>query len=338
MPVTVPEGTEAEQYIYYFSTSDGYYSYNDLNDVVIDGQDIYFNNLCPDYPNVWVKGSLTTDADGNITGATVPSGQFLGYNIAYLLYFTAQKATGEFTAKGEPITTPIDAATFSYDAATKTFTINTDEFVSETTINGTTKGIYGRVSVKYHGEDVPATPSDPHSLELLDLSAYGYGVMVSFDIDNIGTQGEYLNPNKLFWQVIIDGQLLEFTADEYPEDIEDEPLTQIPYYFNGLYDIGYGDSPTQRFYVFYRDEWKRAGVQTVYTVDDMTLRSNIVYINADQKVTKVPDGIDTVLAPTARTSAVYDLGGRLYDWHSMHKHMGHGSRRVYIKDGRKFMK
>lgn len=338
VPVNVPEGAEAEQYIYYFSTSDGYYTYNDLNDVVIDGQDIYFNNLCPDYPDVWVKGSLSTDADGNITGATVPSGQFLSYNIAYLLYFTAQKATGEFTAKGAPITTPIDAATFTYDATTKTFTMNSDEFVSETTMNGTTKGIYGNISVKYHGEDVPAVPSDPHSLELLDLSAYGYGVMVSFDIDNVGTQGEYLNPNKLFWQVLIDGKLLEFTADEYPEDIEDEPMTQIPYYFNGYYDLGYGDSPTQRFYVFYRDTWKRAGVQAVYTVDDVTFRSNIVYINADQKITKVPDGINTVLSPTATSTAIYDLGGRLYDWHSTNAHTGHSSRSVYIKGGRKYMK
>lgn len=329
VPVTVPDGVEPEQYIYYFSTSDGYYDYNDLNQVAIDGKDIYFNNLCPDYPGVWVKGELTTDADGNITGASVPSGQFLGYDIAYLLYFTAQTSTGTTTPKGEPVTVPIDAATFSYDPATKTFTMAADQFVSQTTVSGTTKGIYGKVSVKFHGDDIPAVPVDPRDLDLLDLSAYGYGVMLSFDIDNEGTNGEYLNPYKLFWQAYIDGEVFEFTADEYPDDIEGEPMTQFPFYYSGYYDIGYGDSPTQRFFVIYRSTWERIGVQAIYTVGDETNRSNVVYINGNQKVTVEPDGIDTVLAPSATTTDVYDLQGRRVNGTMPN---------FYIMGGRKYVK
>lgn len=314
IPVSVPESAETEQYIYYFSTSDGVYTYNELNQVAIDGDDVYFNNLCPDYPGVWVKGELTKDEAGNVTGATVPSGQFLGYDLAYLLYFTAQTSTGEFTTKKEPITEPIDAATFTYDAENKTFTMSPDQFVSQTTLSGATKGIYSRVSVTFYGEDVPATPVDPRGLELLDLSAYGYGVMLNFDIDNKGTNGEYLNPNHLYWRAYIDKDVLEFTPDEYPEDIFDGPMTEIPYYFNGYYDIGYGDTPTQRFYVFYRDSWTRAGVQAIYKVGDDTFRSRIVYIDSTGKVVKVIDGIDTVLAPTADTQGYYDLQGRrIYD-------------------------
>lgn len=328
VPVTLPESAQSEQYIYYFSTSDGVYSYNDLNQAAIDGEDIYFNNLCPDYPGVWVKGTLTTDEAGNITGATVPSGQFLGYNIAYLLYFTAQTTTGGKNAKGEPITTPIDAATFTYDAATRTFTMAPDQFVSQTTANGTTKGIYGRVSVKYYGEDIAAVPVNPHDLEILDLSAYGYGVMVTFDIDNTGTNGEYLNPYNLYWQALVDGNVFEFTPEDYPEDIEDGPMTQFPYYFSGYYDIGYGDTPTQRFFVIYRNDWSRIGVQMVYTAAGETHRSDIVYIDANGKVTHVPDGIDTVLAPTTSSSAVYDLSGR----------RARGNNNIYITNGRKIMK
>lgn len=309
IPVSVPEGVETEQYIYYFSTSDGVYTYNELNKVAIDGDDVYFNNLCPDYPGVWVKGELTKDEAGNVTGATVPSGQFLGYDLAYLLYFTAQTSTGEFTTKKEPVTEPIDAATFTYDAESKTFTMSPDQFVSQTTLSGATKGIYSRVSVKYYGEDIPATPVDPRGLDLLDLSAYGYGVMLSFDIDNQGTNGEYLNPNNLYWRAFIDKDVLEFTSEEYPEDIFDEPMTEIPYYFNGYYDIGYGDTPTQRFFVFYNETWQRAGVQAIYKVGGETFRSRIVYIDASGKVVKV-DGIDTVLAPTADTQSYYDLQGR----------------------------
>lgn len=311
VPVVVPEGVEKEQYIYYFSTSDGVYTYNDLNQVAIDGDDIYFNNLCPDYPGVWVKGQLTKDEAGNVTGATVPSGQFLGYDLAYLLYFTAQTSTGEFTAKKEPVTVPIDAATFTYDAESKTFTMGSDQFVSQTTASGTTKGIYSNVSVKFYGEDVPATPVDPYGLQLLDLSAYGYGVMVDFDIDNKGTNGEYLNPNNLYWRAFIDSDLLTFTAEEYPEDIEDEPMTEIPFYFSGYYDIGFGDTPTQRFFVFYNDSWTRAGVQAVYKVGEESFRSRIAFIDASGKVVKVPDGIDSVLAPEAVPQRIYDLMGRL---------------------------
>lgn len=336
VPVSVPEGAEPEQYVYYFSTSDGGYSYNDLGQVVIDGANIYFNNLCPDYPGVWVKGELTFDAEGRITGATVPSGQFLGRNIAYLLYFTAQAATGETTAKGEPITVPIDAATFVYDAEDRTFTMSPGQFVSQTTMSGTTKGIYSRVSVKYHGEDVPATPADPHGLELLDLSNYGYGVMVTFDLDNVGTEGEYLNPNNLFWRAVIDTEPLVFTADEYPEDIEDEAMELVPYYYNGYYDIGYGDTPTQRFYVFYRDKWKRAGVQAVYTVGEETHRSRYVFINADEKVVKVPDGVDAVLAHSAVPQAVHDLLGRRMTGSSAYS-TAHGGMNIYIKNGRKVL-
>lgn len=329
VPVTLPEGVESEQYIYYFSTSDGKFTYNDLGQAAIAGSDIYFNNLCPDYPGVWVKGELSTDAEGNITGATVPSGQFLGYDIAYLLYFTAQTSTGEFTPKGEPVTEPIDAATFTYDAATQTFTMSPDQFVSETTASGKTTGIYGQMSVKFHGEDLPATPVDPHGLEILDLSAYGYGVMLSFDIDNVGTQGEYLNPYKLSWQAYIDGQLHEFTPDEYPMDFEETgPMTQIPFFFNGVYDVGFGDTPTQRFYVFYRDDWKKAGVQAVYTVGDESYRSNVVYINPKNKVTTEPDGIDSVLAPAASPAeGIYDLSGR--------KISNAAPRNFYISAGRK---
>lgn len=327
IPVSVPETADTEQYIYYFSTSDGVYTYNELNKVAIDGDDVYFNNLCPDYPGVWVKGQLTKDEAGNVTGATVPSGQFLGYDLAYLLYFTAQTATGEFTAKKEPITEPIDAATFTYDAESKTFTMSHDQFVSQTTLSGATKGIYSHVTVTFYGEDVPATPVDPRGLELLDLSAYGYGVMLNFDIDNKGTNGEYLNPNHLYWRAYIDKDVLEFTPDEYPEDIFDEPMTEIPYYFNGYYDIGYGDTPTQRFYVFYRDSWTRAGVQAIYKVGDETFRSRIVYIDATGKVVKVIDGIDTVLAPTADTQGYYDLQGRrIYD--TLHGITVHNGRKV----------
>ena len=158
------------------------------------------------------------------------------------------------------------------------------------------------------GGDIPATPVDPRGLELLNFSAYG--VMLNFDIENKGTNGEYLNPNNLYWRTFIDKSVHEFTPDEYPEDIFDEPMTEIPYYFNGYYDIGYGDTPTQRFFVFYRDSWTRVGVQAVYKVGDETFRSRIVFIDSTGKVVKVTDGIDTVLAPTADTQGFYDLQGR----------------------------
>lgn len=334
VPVSLPETAEPERYIYYFATSDGMYSYNDLNEVAIDGNDIYFNNLCPDYPGVWVKGNLSTDAEGNITGATVPSGQFMGEDIAYLLYFTAQVATGETDAKGAPITEPIDAATFTYDPSTRTFTMSPDQFVSETTMSGAIKGIYGSISVKYHGADVAATPVDPKIVDILDLSAYGYGVMVTFDIDNTGTNGEYLNPYNLYWTAMIDSKPLEFNSTDYPLDIEEgeDPLTLVPYFFSGAYDIGFGDTPNQRFYVFYTPDWNRAGVQLTYVVDNDVRRSSIVSITTNNKTVVEPDGVDGingVVATTPATEQLYDLQGR---------QVGNAHHGIYIAGGRKIVK
>lgn len=334
VPVECPETAKEEKYIYYFSTSDNEYHYNDLNSVAIDGQDIYFNNLCPNYPGVWVKGSLTTDDAGNITGAIVPSGQFMGYNLAYLLYFTGQTPTGAFDAKGQPVTEPIDAVHFTYDAASRTFTMDPSHMASETTLSGSVKGIYGYFSVKYHGEDVPATPVDPYNIDILDLSDYGYGVMVTFDIDNTGTNGEYLNPYNLYWTAMIDGKPLTFTPEEYPIDIEDESqsMVMVPYFYSGVYDIGYGDTPNQRFYVFYTPNWDRAGVQISYTVGDDTFRSNIVSVNTKNKTIVEPDnteGIDGVVATPATTGVLFDLQGRQVNAAQ------HG---IFISNGRKVIK
>ena len=78
----------------------------------VSGNDVYMQGLCQSLPDAWIKGKRNV-SDGELT---FPSGQYYGSPAtAYDLYFAAADY---------PTTNPTwaDAATFSYDAASVTYT------------------------------------------------------------------------------------------------------------------------------------------------------------------------------------------------------------------------
>lgn len=151
--------------------------------------------------------------------------------------------------------------------------------------------------------EVPATPADPVITfygPYSDQSACG---VVTASIATVDTDGNYIQPSKLFYNVYFDDSTdpFVFTTSDYMNLTED--MTDVPYDFDDGYDFmfrGSGDT----FY-FYQPAEKNVGVQTVYKGGGEVHRSNIVWM------TNEAAAVDrTVVDGECVSEEYFDLQGR----------------------------
>ncbi len=117
-PIVAPAGLVAEDW---FVSGEDYSSsspvpFNRTAKVGIDGNDLYIQGLCPDFPNSWIKGTI----DG--TTVTFPKFQFQGVhsyydvNIWAVGYGVLDESLGDFV--------------MNYDAEAKTLTLDESNYLS----------------------------------------------------------------------------------------------------------------------------------------------------------------------------------------------------------------
>ena len=137
------------------------------------------------------------------------------------------------------------------------------------------------------GETVPAVPANPEAVEFFDCGDEDGYTRFDFNINLVDVDGNPLNPDCLTYSIFTDyDQLFTFDYDTYGlNNGFDSDMTEIPYGYSGY------DFYLRRVY-FYRTNtgdnpmftW-RIGIQLNYTVDGVTNKSDIVYLEVyDQPI------------------------------------------------------
>lgn len=135
---------------------------------------------------------------------------------------------------------------------------------------------------------------------------YGYAIL-EFRLPVVSTEGNLLDKDYYFYNIIIDDEPMEFYPDEYPTLTE--VITDIPYNFSDPIEGGIATSDMYvmtgtHTVVIYDGGYDTIGVQGIYTVDGVTNYTDIVYYSTV--------GVKEVADQNREVNAVefYDLTGR----------------------------
>ena len=285
---------------------------NDLNatkdcivNVVIDGEDIYMGNLNNNNPDSYIKGTLV---DGK---ATFPTRQYLGVDAYYNGHIYV--LTGDAFVDTETYGTPV----FNYNLNDEiVFTVDEEakHIVAEwpasmvTNVGPSTLSIindYVAPSLVAFDE-FPATPATPVFTDddvMVNQNA-GWAVL-HFTIPTFDADGNKLNENKLYYNIILNGQVYTFDPETYIGF--SSAMTDIPYKFedNVNFDI-YISSGRHTVYL-YTTDFATVGVQSFYTAGGEVNRSEIATVT----MPTIPSSGISEVATDAQVVGIhyYDLAG-----------------------------
>ncbi len=296
-PVVAPENLVTDTYIFTANSEKPYYDPAELTlwvKVGFDGDDAYMQGLAADANSsadqLWVKA--TKNAAGQYV---IPANQFMG-TVSFWMsnndyYFTALDGDGKM----------VDAV-FDFDAEKSQFTsaqslvinaLPTDVYAYQTFTNV--------VITKFN--EVAATPADP-VINSIDFGEWSSGI--SCMIPSTGSNGETLNPQKLFYTVWVekDGDQAPYTfkADMYYAINED--ATEVPYSFNyNTWDGSHG--------IYFQDgveecnTWNKVGIQSIYYGGGECNKSAVAWID------NPTSGIrDIMIDVKDGKSAIYNAAGQ----------------------------
>ena len=141
------------------------------------------------------------------------------------------------------------------------------------------------------GDIAPAVPANPEVLEFFDCGDESGFTRLDFNINLVDVDGNLLDADCLTYSIFTDNdELFTFDYDTYgASNGFDTDMTEIPYGYSGY------DFYLRRVY-FYRTNtgnepmftW-RIGMQLSYTVDGVTNKSDIVYLEVYPKPTAVDE-------------------------------------------------
>ena len=275
-------------------------------DVAIDGDDIYMGNLNNNNPTSFIKGTL---ADGK---ATFPSRQYLGVDAYYNghIYVLTGDAYVDTETYGSPV--------FNYNLNDEiVFTVDEDahNIVAEwpaamiTNVGPSTLSILndyvapGLVAF----DEVPAVPATPiFTDDDVTVNQNAGWAVLHFTIPTVDVDGNKLNENKLYYNIILDGEVFTFDPETYIGF--SNAMTDIPYSFedNINFDIYISGNGRHTVYL-YTTEFANVGVQSIYTAGDEVNRSEIAYVT----MPILPTGVNEVATDAQVVGThYYDLAGR----------------------------
>ena len=141
------------------------------------------------------------------------------------------------------------------------------------------------------GEAVPAVPADPEVIEFFDCGDESGYTRLDFNINLVDVDGNPLNSDYLTYSIFTDDdELFTFDVETYGAlNGLDTDMTEVPYGFSGE------DFYLRRVYFYRTNEGEnpmftwRIGIQLNYTVDGITNKSNIVYLDVYPKPSAVEE-------------------------------------------------
>ncbi len=241
--------------------------------VGIDGSDIYLGNLPNQAEGTWIKGAVE---GGKVI---LKSGQYVGVDesIGYHVFFAAAGTKTVYDDYYEEYYDSLyftDEAVFEYDAAAKTL-----KSADNLMLNAGNKAV-GCIQLLKSPEmrlwttrGLAAVPEDPVFKTFEPYNDdFGMG-MASIVLPKFDKDGNYLDPENMYYNIYLDDNLFTFTPGVYMNITED--ITDVPYTFNDDFDIIVRGSVHDIYY--YVGGFERFGVQLFYNAGGETNASRLVY-------------------------------------------------------------
>lgn len=285
------------------------------------GNEGHFVELAVDGEKCYLKNMLNTSEEslapivGTVSedGFSFPSPQFIGVNEvnSYLTYFFAGEVRETYI---EDVNTtvrtfiPEDDMTFKLQEDGTYASSNSAMFTPIPDMENDyfwSMGVVEKPSLqKSVAENL--TPADPSVVDYRYYPNYMFGY-VSFQIPMLNTDGQILDTERLYYNVYLDGEILEFDNDEYP--LFKKTMIDIPYNFEDGRD-GSGDikiEGSKRTVMLYREGLEELGVQSFYVDESGTkYYSELVTAFASDVDSKV----EYISINEIESESYFDLSGR----------------------------
>ena len=302
----IPDGLEYEPWMLTYG-NEGHFV-----DLAIDGDKCYLKNMLD------TSEKSLAPISGVVTeyGFSFSSPQFLGVNEdnSYLTYFFAGEVKVTYLEDiNSTVRTFIPADSMNFNLA-EDGVYKSDASAMFTPIPDMDNDYFWSMGVvelpsmqKSVAHDL--TPANPSVVDYRYYPNYMFGY-VSFEIPMLNTEGQILDTSNLYYNVYLDGELLEFTDDEYP--LFKKSMTEIPYDFEDGRD-GAGDiklEGSKHTVMLYREGLDEVGVQSYY-VDE---NGNRYYSELVTALTaNVDSTVDSVAADDVAEISYFDISGRKVD-------------------------
>lgn len=294
-----PEGAVTEKWVI-----DDNYGTPTFSNVYIDGNDIYVEGLDDQLPSAVAKGTITGDK------VTFANNQYQGIDPIYTLHSFIHGATFEYDYDDYGELTPVkaiekDVIEFNYDATNKKLT-SVDGYVV-TSDNETFYPLYPfyNVVIEKQIRNVNAAPKAPYDLELYMPQYEGDAYSMWFMVPSVDVEGKLIDNSRIYYQVIIDGEVLTFEPSLYEPDIE-EATDMIQYSFgtnNECWNF-FTDGADHTVYLYENlTDVKTVGVRSVY------INENDEKIFSEVTNTPGPASVDTIISDDAANTEYFDVNG-----------------------------
>lgn len=274
-----------------------------------DGEMSYVVNVATKDDLIWISG-LAPDAQdsyivGNFDGvtATFESCQLIDGNESYYLGVTGANITSSDATNGDKYSVPTDLKFTLKRDAEGVFRMDDNTALIEnyyTHPNYLYDAIKNVVLTPYDG-DMPAVPAAPRDVTLKRDEVMGDSfkfILPTEDVD-----GNYINPEKLYYRLYVDDKLYTFSKSQYLRLKQD--MTDVPYNFYDSYDFSDNYENGYKLFYFYETDWQTADLQSVYVVDGVTNVSTKTRVYADSEA-----GIHNLNIIDEGNGACFDLQGR----------------------------
>lgn len=260
-------------------------------EIGFEGDNVWFKGIFTTLPDAWVKGVVKGDE------IEIPSLQYLGKANGYFTYLL----TLEIDDDGYVTTYP--SLMMNYDAENKVIETKSPNDVLLLNAGKETIAYLTYVKAprfKLQPEDINGQVQNPRDLVFNDyFSSFGMAFF-DFTLPILNVDGDILNTDNMYYNVLFDGEVWTFYSDEYPEDVEDE-ITDIPFNF-GVRNF-WGDSTGKKEIVIFTQGLSSIGVQLFNKVNGKVYSSDVVSIGLMNGVSEVSGQGEVV------SEEWYDLSG-----------------------------
>jgi hypothetical protein len=244
--------------------------------VVIDGEDIYMGNLNDNNPDSFIKGTLK---DGK---ATFPTRQYLGVDAYYNghIYILTGDAFVDTETYGSPVFnyTLNDEIVFNVDEDARNIVAEWPAAMVTNVGPNTLLILNDYVAPALNAfDEMPAVPANPIFLdEDLIINGVSGWTSIRFTIPTVDVDGNKLNENKLYYNILLDDEVYTFEPETYIG--LSSAMTDIPYKFQDNINFDIYITNGRHTVYLYTTDFASVGVQSIYTAGDEVNRSEIAYV------------------------------------------------------------
>ena len=295
----IPDGAVPEDWQVRFTNEEAQED-GALVKVIAHHNEIFIGGLPNTPKDSWIRGTIDGDK------VVFPSNQYLGISptsgchatfTGAEVSITYDEAMNEYTVD----VIPTDQVTFTYDAANKTMKSEDNMVINAGFMERPVYSVMSAPDMKIYSVTGVLTPSDPVITYYQPYGGDSWGIGVArFTISRFDAQGNYLDLEKMYYNVYFDEEKVEFYKDEYL--LMKDGTTDVPCTYNDQYSIWY--SGANYTINFYDGGFEKFGIQVFYTDGNETRSSKLVYYGES--------GIQDTVGEVSVVSVTYtDLMGRV---------------------------